>query len=111
MRKALGRYLKILHTAIHCKYLVLDVALAHAEAVLVELVSASRSKSCIWSEVSYFQLFEIFFSDARRTSCAPVAAPVGQHLTERMLRPPTWRAVTPLADPENPPKAMEGVQS
>lgn len=27
---------------------------------------------------------------------------------KRMLRPPTKRAVTPLAEPENPPKAMEG---
>ena len=70
--------------------------------------SARRSQSRIWSLDRSFQLFEIFFNEALRTSCVPVATPVGQHLTKRMLRPPTWRAVTPFADPENPPKAKEG---
>ena len=51
---------------------------------------------------------EIFAREARRATWALVLAPVGQVRTERMLRPPTWRAVTPFADPEKPPKAMEG---
>ena len=53
-------------------------------------------------------LLVIFAIEVRRATWALVTSPVGQHLTERMLRPPHERAVTPFADPENPPKAMEG---
>jgi len=50
----------------------------------------------------------ILESEARRTTWAEVVCPVGQDRTERMLRPPTCLAVTPFAEPEKPPKAMEG---
>ena len=75
---------------------------------VIDGVPATSAHSAIWAEVSSFQLLEIFFREARRASWAPVATPVGKHFKERTLRPPTWRAVTPFADPEKPPKAMEG---